>query len=202
LGAESLEDVSVWADDIRRERPDTGPWHFINIPIKVKRGFIASFCPVNGCVTRRIPELIAVLRSPQSSPESRVEALKFLVHFIGDMHQPLHVGDRDDRGGNDVNVTFFGGETNLHSAWDSAIPTRGGPLQRTASPAEFKKHRSGTLEDWVWQAHDISRDFVYKKLGSPPRVSEAYQKEATKIARQQILRAGVRLAVTLNTIWP
>ena len=198
----SLEDVAVWADDVRRDRPDTAPWHFINVPIKVKRGFLASFCPSGGCITKRIPELVTVLRNPQSSRESREEALKFLVHFIGDMHQPLHVGDRGDRGGNDLDITFFGDKTNLHSAWDSAIPGRANALPRSATPAEFSKYRTGVVEDWAWEAHDIARDFVYKNLGNPPRIGDAYQKKASEIVRRQFVRAGVRLAVTLNTIWP
>jgi hypothetical protein len=198
----SLEDIAVWADDIRRDRPDTAPWHYINVPVKVKRGFLASFCPEGGCITKKIPELITVLRNPQSSRESREEALKFLVHFVGDLHQPLHVGDRGDRGGNDLDVTFFGDKTNLHSAWDSAIPGRANPLPRAASPAEFNKNRAGSVEDWAWEAHDISRDFVYKNLGNPAQIGEAYQKKASEIVRRQILRAGVRLAATLNSIWP
>jgi len=133
-GLDAFADSSTWADDERGIRPDTAGWHFLDIPRGVTKGDIAQYCASSsGCVTSAITDQLTVLRNPAASVQARAEALRFIIHFVGDLHQPLHTTTNDDRGGNCVPVAFFGqtpAETNptkedyrpnLHGIWDSDI---------------------------------------------------------------------------------
>jgi hypothetical protein len=118
--------VSTWADEIRPQHPETRRWHFVSIPVHPTDGESSGYdaardCPQRECVVAKIEEFERVLGDPQASERQRLEALKYVVHFIGDVHQPLHASNNDDRGGNDVALTFLEQQTNLHAVWDSGI---------------------------------------------------------------------------------
>ena len=121
LGDESLADVSTWADEIRRERKNTAPLHYANVDPDHDRFDLQRDCPKEGCVVSVIIKYSHVLRNENASRQEKVEALKFLVHFVGEVHQPLHVSYARDKGGNDIKVAFFENNTNLHSLWDSGL---------------------------------------------------------------------------------
>ncbi len=95
---ETLQSVSAWADEVRPDRKETTTWHYINIPLTAPKADYRTYCPATGCVAGIIGEMESRLRNPSLSKKERYEALKFLVHFVGDLHQPLHCGDRGDRG--------------------------------------------------------------------------------------------------------
>src|SRR5712692_7044039 len=118
LGADSsLVAVATWADDVRNFRPETRPWHFIDIPLKDSAIDPQRDCNNGNCVTAAISHFIGVLKDSSTTPDAKREALKFIVHFVGDLHQPLHCEDNKDRGGNQKKITFFGQPGNLHSTW-------------------------------------------------------------------------------------
>ncbi len=117
---ESLADISIWADSVRRDRPESGPWHYVNVPI-TEPEYNARFCGEKGCVVGKIEDFRKDLANKNLPRAKRREALLFLVHFVQDMHMPLHVGDNHDRGGNDHQVQFFGEGSNLHRVWDSGM---------------------------------------------------------------------------------
>lgn len=94
LGSESLEDPSVWADEYRRDHRETGPWHYIDIPLADSKLDMARECPNGDCVIAKTEQFLAVLKDPHADRAAKAEALKFVIHFVGDMHQPLH--DKDD----------------------------------------------------------------------------------------------------------
>jgi hypothetical protein len=124
--ATTLAEVSTWADQIRLQRPETAPWHYVSIPIHPPAGQADSYdpardCPHDDCVVAKIELFKRTLIDQQASQRQRLEALKYLVHFIGDIHQPLHASSNNDRGGNEVTVTFMGRQTNLHAVWDTGI---------------------------------------------------------------------------------
>src|SRR5438270_13254518 len=121
-----LASVSSWPDQIRRARPETGPWHYVDIPIDQPHLDLARDCANHDCVIAKIEEFEKALSDPATAPEMRREALMFIVHFIGDMHQPLHCATNHDKGGNDVMTDFFGKPMNLHSVWDSGLLGRMG----------------------------------------------------------------------------
>jgi len=106
---ETLTSVSSWADRVRPDRRETGPWHYVDIQITDAHLDMKRDCPDGNCVLVKIEEFQRTLKDRSATPEKRKEALMFLVHFIGDLHQPLHCADNhNDRGGNNVAVTFFG----------------------------------------------------------------------------------------------
>jgi hypothetical protein len=210
LGAgRTMRSVASWADEVRPSRRETAPWHFVDIPIEKSRFDPERDCAKGDCVVSAIARFRGVLRDPAASPEQRREALEFVIHFIGDMHQPLHSSDHDDKGGNTVQVLFHDRRTNLHSLWDSGILGTLGPeddlfttLSRE-SARRRKKWAKGTVTQWAEQSHKVSQKFVYRKLpktvnGAPVTIDAAYEAAAAPVLREQIERAGARLAAVLN----
>jgi hypothetical protein len=204
----TLESIASWADEVRSQRPETGTWHYIDIPITEQRGDWHKFCPETGCVPEIIPKMEVRLRDRSLPADQRREALKFLVHFVADLHQPLHVGENHDRGGNDVRVVFFNQPSNLHSVWDTALPVRllkdhpnwEKSLERGPGRRRSRALARGTLDDWVWESQAASAQCVYANLPPerPALLGQEYLDNAAPVVRLQIERAGVRLARVLN----
>jgi hypothetical protein len=121
LGGQSLADASVWADNIRHYRRDTDKLHFVNIPLAATSYDSARDCPRGECIIAAIERDRRILADTAASADERAEALRFLIHFIGDLHQPLHVADDADRGGNQRPVVFLGRPTDLHKVWDGEL---------------------------------------------------------------------------------
>jgi hypothetical protein len=190
-GANTLDafvDSSTWADDERGIRPETAGWHFIDIPRGVAKGDIAPYCPpISSCITRAIDEQMAILRNIDTSAQARADALRYIIHFFGDLHQPLHATSNNDLGGNCVPVSFFGAAPqeknvakesyapNLHGIWDTDIVERFADGQTPQQFADemgirFKAQISGWLRErvdvvsWAWESHQIAEDSVYGVL--------------------------------------
>jgi nuclease S1 len=114
--AVSLADISTWADE-QKEIPRTASWHYMNVPITESR-YDPKFCQRGGCVVSNIEDFRRILQDTTSSKIEKQQALKFLIHLIADLHQPLHVGDTGSQGGNNIQVRFFDRGSNLHQ-WDT-----------------------------------------------------------------------------------
>jgi hypothetical protein len=178
-----MADASTWADDVRGERKN-GPWHYIDIPRGSKRGPLEPFCGQEGCVTRAISEQLAILKDPKADAVKRAEALRYIIHFVGDLHQPLHTVTNADEGGNCVPVKYFRRgphehnhslSPNLHSIWDTAILERDA---EGADPAEYAEtldaqfaadiegwQKAGIhVDEWVWEGYDFAENVVYGDL--------------------------------------
>jgi hypothetical protein len=205
-----LADISSRADDMRNEQKETAPWHFVNIPIGASAFNRALYCPANQCVVGAVERFRDQLKA-RSSLQASYEALYNVVHFIGDLHEPLHGGDRGDRGGNDVNVEFLGKPTNLHRVWDSGIlealdrdweywARKLGKISRVNTSAWSR----GTVVDWAMESHDLSRDVVYRfeqpSSGSAV-LGKAYLRRGSPVVQQQLAKAGIRLAYVLNEVY-
>jgi hypothetical protein len=206
----TMASVASWPDEVRRSRPESGPWHYVDIPLKAGHLDLARDCGKEGCVVVKIAEFRRLVHDPATPPDQRREALMFLIHFVGDMHQPLHCEDNSDRGGNSVQVQFFGRRSNLHSVWDSGLLGRIGsenqllPELSRESAAHVGKYSKGTVTKWAEESHKAARKVVYGKLpkaaqGSPVTIDAAYEKSADLVIRHQIELAGARLAKVLNT---
>jgi S1/P1 Nuclease len=165
-GLDPFVDSSTWADDERGVKRDTGPWHFIDIPRGAPKGDIAQYCPVStGCVVSALAAQVRALRDSTASAEARADALRFVIHLVGDIHQPLHATTNDDMGGNCVPVTFFDvapQETNreresyspnLHSVWDVGIIEHFVPRQDAQAPTPQQ------IADEIGEAGKIDLDF-------------------------------------------
>jgi hypothetical protein len=206
--ATTLADVANWADQIRGQRRETASWHFVDIPISASGYDASRDCPHGDCVVEKTEELVAKLADRSLPPQQRLEALKFVVHFVGDLHQPLHASDNGDRGGNEIHVVFLGHRTNLHAVWDTGIiaPAVQGDertyamrLVQETTKAEVTAWREGSVIDWANESHGIAVRSIYgdlpHALGPLPA---SYEQAALPVVNKQLERAGVRLAATLN----
>jgi len=207
LNGQTIVDVATWADQVRGGRPATGPWHYVDIPITDTTYDSLRWCPDGNCVIGALDRQIALL-SDKSRPDSvRAEALKWVVHFTGDIHQPLHAGDRGDRGGNDVKLTFLGRQSNLHSVWDTGLPAA---LNRTddefvadieqqiARRTDLARLAMGSPRDWAMQSHDVARDVVYRFLPQSLELDQSYVDACRAAVMEQLVRASVRLTAVLD----
>lgn len=210
---ESLADVSTWADDYRRDHPETGPWHYVNVSIAEPR-FDARFVPKEGCVVTKVDDFRKVLADPSTPREDRVKALKFLAHFVQDMHQPVHVGHRDDRGGNNLQVRFFDEGSNLHRVWDSGLLEKSGrdeaatlaALQASVTPDLAAEWSKGGAIDWANESLELARQ-AYRnpvdgsELRAGAKLAQPYEDANLPRAERRVAQAGVRLAWLLNDIF-
>ena len=178
-----LADVSTWPDDVRNER-ENGAWHYIDIPRGAPRRPLEEYCGAQGCITKAIAEQWAILKDTHAEPRKRAEALRYVIHFVGDLHMPLHASTNNDLGGNCVPVHYFrrwphqshdSFSPNLHAIWDTAILERD---MEGADPAEFVDYleqsfssemeqwqKAGIhIEDWTWESHDLAESMAYGEL--------------------------------------
>ncbi len=178
-------DVSTWADDIRKVRPETAAWHYVNLPLGTTK-YDAKYCPPKtSCVVDAIANQLAILRDENASAADRSMALLFVIHFVGDLHQPLHDADNNDRGGNCVPVTFYGtasveGENesfrpNLHSVWDvdlveKAMAGKSIADFATSLETQFEREARGwsrermNVAGWAVDGDRLAEKEVYGKL--------------------------------------
>jgi hypothetical protein len=208
----TLAEVSAWADEIRTQHPETAPWHYVNIPVHPPQGGVEGYdhsrdCPHDNCVVAKIAQFEGVLSDQQLSDRQRLEALKYIVHFVSDLHQPLHVSNNNDRGGNEIAVTFMGYKTNLHAVWDTGIiepAVRGDErgyaigLAQAITPDELVQWRAGDPVSWANECYRIAVSSIYNELPHSGNLPENYEANALPIVNQQLQRAGVRLARVLN----
>ena len=209
IGPEGLDQASTWGDEIRNDpnwQPplkNPSPWHFISIDDAETLETTAR--DPNGDVLEAIERFSAVLRDPQATRQAKQEALRFVVHFVGDIHQPLHVGRRADRGGNQVAVTLFKVPTNLHSVWDTGlIDNEKLSFSELAAfidhptVLELQAWQSATPADWAKESKAV-RERVYA-IGDG-KLSFQYAFDNMPLIKQRLLQAGVRLAGLLNSIF-
>ena len=209
LGRESFVQVSVWADDVRTTtHKHTTGWHFTNIPIN-SGGYQGSRdCPQGNCLVMAIQRQEAILRDRGRSAAARAEALKFLIHLIGDVHQPLHASDAGDRGGNNREIELVGGSRNLHAAWDSGIIQSRGSSTRAlvAAAKQWLQTQTestlagGSAEDWANESFRLARDIAYVQVRGDDAITGPERVEALRTIEQRVARAGVRLAAVLNRV--
>jgi hypothetical protein len=212
----TIVSISSWADQVRRDRPESGPWHYVDIPIDQPHLDMARDCPKGDCVLAAIDKFRAQLKDKATPADKRKEALEFIVHFVGDMHQPLHCSDNKDKGGNDVRVALAGADRpgNLHGAWDSGILSHMGtedalyPEMLKEALKNRKKWAKGSVEQWAEESHQAAVDVTYGKLPvkpvagmpntTPIALDASYEEAAKPLIRLQIEKAGDRLARVLN----
>ena len=219
LGVESLDEAATWPDDMRSAptqfwQKTATPWHYVTL-----NGVIYDHAPSEGDALEALNGFAATLRDPNASLEDKQLALRFIVHLVGDLHQPLHVGKCCDKGGNEVKVKWFGKDQNLHSVWDSAL-VDDEQLSFTELAAKLRRHTSNddvirwwdiNPRDWISESAQI-RETVYpamppkgakNKKGEPavPELSYSYVYKFTPVMEQRLKQAGVRLAAYLNAIY-
>jgi len=212
LGGVSMARVSVWADEARGQDKwsFTRTWHYTTIPDG--ETYQTAEKQKDGDVITALRKYEEILRSNEASRDEKITALKFFIHFAGDVHQPLHVGNGEDRGGNDVDVSWYGEEARLHSVWDSKIIdhtelsfTEFTRFIDHPTPQEIEKWQRASYVDWAMESYEV-RDQVYsfsKNSNSSrlPYLSWDYRNAAVPVVEERLLKAGVRLAGVLNNIF-
>jgi hypothetical protein len=213
LGSESLADVSTWADEVRPkpEYKETAPWHYINLPLGLTydefKSRVENMLEAN--VYSSVVKQLALLTDTTVSRDRKVEALKFLVHFVGDLHQPMHVSRAEDKGGNTIQLNFDGQGTNLHAVWDSKLIDHGGmDYQQLAakydhpSAAQVRQWQSDPLVKWMWESYVITGQ-LYAEVDtmSSRSIGQEYYDEHWGQVAQRLEQGGVRLAGLLNVVF-
>ncbi len=208
IGKETLAWWSNWPDFIKSDSTwnHASPWHYVDLPGHMpKDKFIDELKKRSGKnLYTQIQAMAADLKNKSLPIEKRREALYFLVHFVGDLHQPLHVGRDEDAGGNKITVYWFDKKTNLHTLWDSMLIefqqysyTEYTKLLNIATEEKVKAWQSGSLEDWFYESHVIS-DTIYDATPNESKLSYRYNYQFQKLLEEQLLKGGVRLAALLN----
>ena len=192
----TLASVSTWPDEVRS--PTTAPWHYVNFRRDGPCDYSQALCLAGGCVVAAIERQATVLAS-DAPDEDRLKALKYVVHFVADLHQPLHAGYWEDRGGNSYQLQAFGRGTNLHALWDTGIVDHW-PVGLPALAEAVRRQRSTSKDTTpaAW-AEDACR--IVATPGFYPdgrHVDEAYQARWSPTVVQQLALAADRLATLLN----
>jgi hypothetical protein len=225
VGDEDLATIALYMDRNRaslEERiPGSRKWHYDNLPVcDADTRTPAQLCPDDNCASAQLGAYTQVLSDPRAPLEQRRFAVYVLVHLVGDIHQPLHAGDHEDAGGNDVKVAIPGSSTprlNLHGAWDVELIERlyGGQDERAVAArliARYRKQFSvwdhGSTQDWLRESNQLARSLAYGALPGfacaaptptePVTLTPEYLAAAGSVIPEQLARAGARIAQVLN----
>lgn len=208
LGPESLAEASTWPDFMRASpdpfwRKEAGSYHYVTVPPGKTYSDVGA--PPEGDAVTALQKFAKTLKDPSASRQDKALALRFTVHIIGDLHQPLHVGNGEDRGGNDVKLAFYGEPSNLHSVWDSGMIDReglsyselGAWIEEKITAQEAKEwlvadplqwiRESGAIRETIYpQGSDIGRDYSFKYI---------------ETVHERLAMGGVRIAAYLNALY-
>lgn len=206
IGDESLAEASTWADRMRDNpspfwQRQAGPYHYVTVP--PGKSYTAVGAPAKGDGVTALAGFSRVLRDPQAPRVQKQLALRFSLHIIQDLHQPMHVGNGRDRGGNSVRLRLDGESTNLHRVWDSAILNAGGMsdaawLSRYGSPepAQVAQWRSPRPEDWIAESAAL-RDRVYP---AGKTIDTGYLDTWLPSVHRRLQQSAVRCAAWLDQV--
>jgi hypothetical protein len=226
--ATAMEAASILPDtEFRDEDPETAPWHFINLCLQDRQADIPARCPGGNCVTAKIDDYSKRLKDAKYDRWGAAGDLAFLIHFVGDIHQPLHAATDADEGGNCVAVDSRA--KNLHAVWDTTIVRRleysidSGRPEPTAHRLEATYAAEKQADTWIpaddiaWESKELARDDIYSALQIPVEpcqptactnvagriveLNSSYLDGADAVAGHQLAKAGFRLASLLNEIW-
>ncbi len=207
LNGQSLALISTFGDEIRSDSSFDSyrTWHYVNIPLDKTYDQITP--NPEGDIIFGIKQSISVLKDAESTNQQKAFYLKMLVHLIGDLHQPMHVGREEDRGGNDINVMWFNENSNLHRVWDTQMIERfnmsytelASNLPRI-SAEEIAQIQEGSLMDWVEDIRVLTR-VIYESAEPNDRLRFRYMYDHFGTVKSQLQIAGIRLAKVLNDIF-
>jgi len=207
LEGQSLALVSTFGDDIKSDKRYNKfyTWHYVNMPFGTK--YEDAIKNPKGDLVTGIEKCKEVILDKNSSKEDKVFYLKFLVHLIGDLHQPMHVGKAEDKGGNTFQVQWFGNGANLHSVWDSKMInhydmtfTELADNSAKISKEQVKFLQKGTTADWANETQTFAIK-AYESAKSGENLKYRYMYDNFGIVRSQLQKGGIRLAKVLNGLF-
>jgi len=207
LDGQSLALVSTYADDIKADRTykEFSAWHYVNFPADKKYTDVAP--SQYGDIVVGIEKCMAIIKNENSSKEDKAFYLKLLVHLVGDLHQPMHVGREEDKGGNDIQLQWFGRGTNLHRLWDSnMIDDFGMSYTELAdnlpalNKSQVKNIQKGNVFDWVEESQDLANE-LYNSVEVGEKLGYEYSYKYWGMVETQLQKGGLRLAKVLNELF-
>ncbi|WGF91339.1 S1/P1 nuclease [Aequorivita marisscotiae] len=207
LDGHSLAFVANYGDDIKSDRNFDmyRPWHYVSFPFGEKYETYPK--SEKGDIIQGIKKCVTVLKDKNSSKEDKVFYLKMLVHFMGDLHQPLHIGLAEDKGGNDFQVRWFKDGTNLHTVWDSKMidfyDMSYSELAKNTdvlSKQQIEAVKKGTVIDWMYESREICEN-IYQNTEVGEKLGYNYMYKYMDVLRFQLQKGGIRLATVLNEIF-
>ena len=208
LDGKSLAEISTFADEIKSDKRyrSFSPWHYVNYPDG--GSYATAVKNPKGDLITGIDSCITVLKSKKTSKADKAFYLKMLVHLVGDLHQPLHIGHKKDRGGNDIQVRWHGKGTNIHHVWDidmietwnMSYTELAADADKKLSKAELAAIQKGTPLDWAIANRKIA-DEIYHSIKAGDKLSYKYSYKYIGTVKDQIQKGGIRLAMILNSVW-
>ena len=203
LEGESLAFVSTYADEIRSDKKynSYAPWHYVNMPLDKEYSDIQK--NPKGDIVTTLKECIRVLKNPESSKESKSFYLKFLIHLVGDIHQPLHTGMFEDRGGNDIKLSFLGKPTNFHIVWDiHIIEYLNMDYLQISDELMLMNEVDFSLspDEWVYETHQDVK-ILYPEIKNVINIEKDYINRKIPFIKHKLFKAGSTLAGVLNDIF-
>ena len=228
----NLPSISNWADEIRPTHKETAPWHYIDLPIRkdITKADEAAYCPDNNCILNQLQIFEDILGEYSNddyskSKADRLKALKFIVHFMGDLHQPLHCADDSDRGGNQKTVLFWAPwgddsgkphriELKLHALWDDLLvpDIKEDPrqmatnLEKEITAGDREAWMKGDTQDWIFESYTIAKNKIYPgfepgdQSHSSHVLPKDYYEKMRPVVCKQLEKAGIRLAFVLEEV--
>jgi hypothetical protein len=218
LEPEHFTDQAVvdWADLIKKkERKETAPWHYIDIPLEATGEAPEAYCGPKSCIVNKIKEFSLALRNPAASTTERHDALRFIIHFLGDIHQPLHCNNNHDMGGNKIPVLYAGDPhpSNFHYLWDTLIfqqlenhqdaLTYAAAIDKRLGPALSDATKARTPAEWAHESHQLAQK-LYSEIPEHEgawKLTPTYAEAHRDVAERQLERGGLRLAALLNEVF-
>ena len=201
--------ASTWADDVKRSEK-TGSWHYMDIPLGLKKGDPEEYCePIGpssnggerpGCILSALRSVVNILHSDKESDEEKATALRYLIHLVGDLHQPMHTTSNNDQGGNCTPVQFFDDPKieNLHSVWDGLVVNKDMAGRNETVPQfaqrldrDFLSKRTGWVKSapefdkWAWEGHVVAQKYAYGDLDPKPPVEKYDPKPQCNVERDR-----------------
>jgi len=207
LNGEGLALISTYADEIKSDRAyrKYGSWHYVNF--KDGETYETSEKNPKGDLIQGIKKCQEIINNPNASKEDKIFYVKLLVHLIGDLHQPLHIGRAEDRGGNSIKVKWFRGNTNLHSVWDTKMIESFNMTytELTSNLNKFSKNKKkaiqeGSVLDWVNETRFLTMK-VYESAKVDENLSYRYMYDHFATVKSQLQKGGLRLAKVLNELF-
>ncbi|HUB59831.1 MAG TPA: S1/P1 nuclease [Puia sp.] len=213
IGDTTLAEISTWPDEVRSQPAyrNTATWHYINLPLGLS--FTEFEAKVKGMTRENVYSALLrqeqILGSTASTRPQKVEALKYIVHFVGDLHQPMHVSREEDKGGNTIQLNYDGNGTNLHALWDSKLIDHQGLTYEQmaekydhATAAQIRQWQSEPLIQWIWESYQVSSRLYAEVDAMKSRtIDDSYYQAHIGIIGDRIEKAGIRLAGVLNEIF-
>ena len=206
LNGATLAEVSNWMDEVKSDRAydSLRAWHYVSIPDGST--YEESDKNTDGDIIYAIEYITKRLKEGNVTAEKEADYIKILVHLVGDLHQPLHVGRKSDRGGNDIKVEWFWKKSNIHRVWDSQMIddkkysyTELATIIDKADRGQVFMWKKGSIRDWAHEAMQY-REQIYD-MPDDKKLSYEYQYKNWSLCKNQLLKGGIRLAAVLDDIY-